>query len=121
MWHSVRLRLVVALVAGLAVVGLPTFSAPVIRALPLPPPQEVIAAHADVVAGTVAIRTETVARDEAERPARWFGPLFALGACALALRSAGHRRRGVVLAGAMAPHSASLASSSPRAPPVGLS
>ena len=56
MWHSLRLRLVVGLAAGLAVVGLPAYGADTTSALPLPQRQDVIAAHVDVVAGTVARR-----------------------------------------------------------------
>jgi len=113
--------LLVCLAAGLAVLGLHAYGEGAIGHLQLPEPQDVIAPHADVVAGTVATRIETLARDEAERPTLWFGSLFALGACALALMAVGHHRRGVVLAGALLPDPVALPSTSPRAPPLRVS
>jgi hypothetical protein len=113
-------RLLLLLAAALAVFGLHAYGASSVSVLRIADPQDVIAAHVDVVAGTVALRTETLARDDLERPVQ-IGPLLALGACAIALLAAGHHRRGVVLSGAARPLVIPLASSSPRAPPLRVS
>jgi hypothetical protein len=119
MWHSARLRLLVCLAAGLAAFGMQAYGSDPLRSLQLPEPQQVLASHGDAIAGTVATRAEPVARDEAKRFGPWFGPLFALGACALALLAVGHHRRGIVLASALAPAPVHFRSTSPRAPPLG--
>ncbi|HEX2381962.1 MAG TPA: hypothetical protein VHI95_04970 [Acidimicrobiales bacterium] len=124
MLRGVRFRLFVCLVAGLAAVGLHAYGdggGNALRALRLPEPQHVLAPHADSLVGTVATRAETLSRDAAKRPVLWFGSLFALGPCALALLAAGHHRRGIVLATATLPASVHLSSTSPRAPPPHLS
>ena len=121
MWHGRGSRLLVCLAAVVAVVGLHASGERLVGGLQLDEPRHIIAVHADAVAGAIAFRTENVARDGTERPATWFGPLFALGACAIGLLAVGHRRRGVVLAGALPPRVLALSTSSPRAPPLDLS
>ena len=118
---SVRLRLIVCLAAGLAAVGLHAYGHGAVVGIRVTQPNHVVDAQADAIAGTVATRVETLVRDEVERPAGWFGALFALAAAAFASLSMGHQRRGVVLAGAIAPQFRALPASSSRAPPVGLS
>jgi len=115
-----RRRVLVSLLAGLAALGLHAYSDNTFFALQSPEPQHVLASRADTLAGTVATHAETLARDAAKRPGLWFGSLFALGPCALALLAAGHHRRGIVLARAMAPPSSHVLSTSPRAPPLHL-
>jgi hypothetical protein len=121
MWHGRGPRLLVCVAAVVAVVGLHAYGERSLSGLQLFEPQDVFALHTDGVAGAVAFRTETLTRDEAERSATWFGSMFALGACALGLLAVGHRRRGVVLAGAEPEGAVARPPSSPRAPPVGLS
>jgi len=120
MLHGARRRLLVCLLAGLAAVGLHAYSDDTYSALQSAEPQHVLASRPDTLAGTVATRAETVARDATKRPGLWFGSLFALGPCALALLAAGHHRRGIVLARAMVPPPAHVLSTSPRAPPLHL-
>jgi len=120
MLQGARRRLLVCLLAGLATVGLHAYSDDTFFALQSSEPQHVLASRADTLAGTVATRAETLARDAAKRPGLWFGSVFALGPCALALLAAGHHRRGIVLARAMVPPSAFVLSTSPRAPPPRL-
>ena len=116
---SGRLRLIVCLAAVLAAVGLHAYGHGAVAGIRVTQPAHVVDAQANAIAGTVATRVETLARDEAERPASWFGALFALAAAAFTSLSVGHRRRGVVLAGAIAPQFRALPALSSRAPPVG--
>jgi len=121
MWHGRGPRWLVCITAVVAVVGLHACGERSLGGLQLSEPQDVIAVHTDGVAGAVAFRTEKLTRDAVDRSASWFGSLFALGACAIGLLAAGHRRRGIVLAGALPETGAALPSSSPRAPPLALS
>jgi len=117
---SVRLHVIVCIAAGLAAVGLHAYGHGAVTGIRDAQPNHVVGAQANAIAGTVATRVETLAHDDAERPTSWFGALFALGAAAFASLSVGHRRRGVVLAGAIAPQFRALPATASRAPPVGL-
>src|SRR3954453_17341691 len=99
-----RVRLLVCLAAGLAALGLHAVGEGAFGTLQLAEAQNVVATHADLVAGPVAARAEALARDEVDRPTVRLGSLLALGACAFALTAIGHHRLGVVLAGASPPH-----------------
>jgi hypothetical protein len=121
MWHGRGPRLLVCVAAVVAVVALHAYGERSLGGLQVSEPQDVIAVHADGVAGAVAFRTEQLTRDEAERSATRLGSLVALGGCALGLLAVGHRRRGVVLAGALPGSAVARPPSSPRAPPLRLS
>jgi hypothetical protein len=112
------LRFALCLAGVLAVVGLHAYGHAATGGPTLSGSDHVIAVHADVVAGTVALRTETLVQDGVKRAAKSLIPLFALGACAMALLALGHHRRDVLLPGATPPRAVALLSSSPRAPPL---
>jgi hypothetical protein len=113
-------RLLLCLAAALAVVGLHAHGDGTAAGPSLSGPDHVIAVHGDIVAGTVALRTESFVQDETKRPTKPLVSVFALGACAIALLAVGHHRR-VSIAGATRPGTVRLLSSSPRAPPLRLS
>lgn len=115
------LRLLVCVAAVVAVVGLHAYGARSLGVLQSPEPHDVIVGHVDGVAGALVFRTEKPARDDVDRAATWFASLFALGASAIGLLAVGHRRQGVVLAGARQESAVPRPSSSPRAPPLALS
>jgi hypothetical protein len=121
MSSSRGLRFVLCLAAALAVVGLHASIDGTASTPKLSGTDHIIAVHGDVIAGTVAFRTETLVQDEVQRSTKSWMPLFALAASAIALLAIGHHRRSVPLAGATQPSAVALRSSPPRAPPLRLS
>jgi len=121
MSHGRGPRLLVCVAAVVALVGLHAYGERSFGGLRLSAPQDVIGVHADAVTSAAAFRTEKLTRNAVDRTATWFGSPFAVGACAIGLLAVGHRRRGVLLPGAVPLRAVALPSSSPRAPPLRLS